>query len=437
MIKKIFLFLIILHLQNISFEHIYCSDISFSVSSPNQNHEKIKITSVVIGDNDLLSKVAKIIQFDLEFTDQLEVELKKTKNNLSKKLEDKLCEQGISLSLCLKQNNNKINLMLKDLNAQSVILEKEFIIDPKNKVLSTHKISDELIKMLTGEESVALSSIAYCKLTTPKQKIICLADYACQKEKIIVPTKTINLAPSWHSKAPVLFYSQFTRTNNRLMSVNIEKKQHKVICSYDGLNMQPSFSPDGTKAALCLSGGRNSELYLYDYNLCKKYNKRVFVQLTKNGGNNSSPHLLSNGDIIFCSDFESGNPQIYYRNKAKNKISRLTSGHGYCAAPSFCLKNNSIVYTRPINGTFQIFSLNINNFKNIREKQLTFGLGDKHEPSYSPCGHFIAFSYDYTDKNKGKTAQIAALNCNSGNIKILTNGKHAKSYPRWCKQALY
>ncbi|MBD3231134.1 hypothetical protein GF322_00575 [Candidatus Dependentiae bacterium] len=440
--KKLILFLMIAIFNNhslrlVTIDNKTNSDMAFSILNQIQQHEKIKILSIILNDQSFLSKVAKIIQFDLEFADQLEMQIKKSNNFLNKNIETKLCNKGFSLLLYLSKTNDNIKLTLKDLNSESIIIDKEFIFDQKNKILSIHKISDELIKILTGEESVTLSSIAYCKLVSPKQKVICLSDYAGKKEKIIIPQKTINVAPCWHSQAPVLFYSQFTKRNNRLMSINLETKQNKIICSYDGLNMQPSFSPDGKKAVLCLSGGKNSELYLYDYNLCKKYNKRVFVPITKNCGNNSSPHLLENGDIIFCSDYQTGYPQIYYYKKAKKTIKRLTSGHGYCAAPSYCPKTNNIVYTRIVNGTFQLFTLNLDNFKNIVEKQITFGPGDKHEPSFSPCGNFIAFSYDFPSKNPYKVAQIAALNCNSGNIRVLTSNQYHKSYPRWVKNAFY
>jgi Tol biopolymer transport system component len=221
------------------------------------------------------------------------------------------------------------------------------------------------------------------------------------------------------------------------MSIHLKTKQHKVICSYDGLNMQPSFSSDGKKAALCLSGGKNSELYLYDYSLCKKLKKRVFIPLTKNNGNNVSPCLLKNENLIFCSDFQTKLPQLYHLNRKTNKTTRLTSGKGYCAAPSYCAKTHSIVYTRVINGTFQLFSLNLNDLNNLQETQLTFTKGNKHEPSFSECGRFIAFSCDVINKDKQKSTQIAVLNRLSGTIRVLTTGKEPKSFPKWVNQTLY
>ncbi len=350
-------------------------------------------------------------------------------------MEQKLFDKDTSLCLYLKEvDNTKIKVSLKDTSSNTYLFEKEFQVQEKNLIIDTHKISDELLPKLTGEKSICLNSLAYSKTLSPRHKVICLSDYACNGSKIIVPTKTVNIAPCWHTKAPIVFYSQFTNVNNRLMSVNLKTRKHSIVCSYDGLNMQPSFSKDGCKAVLCLSGGKNSELYLYDQNICKQQKKRVFVKLTNNKANNISPCLLDNGNIVFCSDYQTKQPQIYYLDRKTKNSHRLTNGRGYCAAPSYCSKTNTIVYSRLVNNTFQLFSLNLDNPKNSQEKQLTFTEGNKHESSFSDCGRFIAFSYDCTDKSGNKTTQISVLNCNSGKIRILTNGKEPKSFPRWSNQ---
>ena len=430
-----FLFIIITIKAEELTQNSHNDSLSFAVESPVQQHSKIKCQALLIGGDDLLAKVGKIIKFDLAFTDQLDIDLKKSKSELSPEILSKLFEKEISLFLSLTQkNNNKIKATLKDTSSNTTVFEKEFECNKNNIVFDAHKISDELIPMLTGERGICLSSLAYCKMLSTKQKVICIADYGCKKEKTVVPTNTINVAPCWHSKAPVLFYSQFTKTNNRLMSIDLKTLNQKVICSYDGINMQPSFSEDGSKAVLCLSGGKNSELYFYDQVICKKLGKRSFLKLTNNRGTNVSPCLLPDGNVIFCSDFKTGLPQIFYLNRKTGTTKMLTSGNGYCAAPSYCPKTNSIVYTRAVNHTFQLFTLNLDNLK---EKQLTFNDGNKHEPSPSECGRFIAFSYDYEYKPGHRSPQVAALNCNSGKIHILTTGKEPKSFPRWTKDPIY
>ena len=441
MLKKMVL-LILLTLQPCIFPNETNPPLSFAIENIAVEHDKIKCQLLLLSDNKILVSLGKIVKSDLEFTDQLDVDLKKTNAQLDEKTENKLFDQGTSLLLYLNDSGNeKFKLNLKDIGSGTSVFEKEFVFSKSNKQLTkkqivylAHKISDELLPILTGEKGISLHSLAYCKMLSPRHKTICVADYACKVEQTVVKAKTVNISPSWHTKVPMIFYSQFTKFNNRLMSIDLKTQKHKIVCSYDGLNMQPSFSKDGSRAVLCLSGGKNSELYLYDQRLCNKMQKRAFVKLTNNKGNNISPSLLPNGNIIFCSDFESGLPQIYHLDRKRNITNRLTSGNGYCAAPSYCASSNNIVYTRAINGTFQLFSLNLND---LEEKQLTFGYGNKHEPAYSDCGRFIAFSMDHEYKKGHKTQQIAILNYNSGKIRLITTGKHPKSFPAWSNQPLY
>jgi len=425
-------------------------DISFTVNSNVKQYSTVKCLMVCIGQSDELIKIAKLLKFDLEFSDQLDVEIKKHETELDAEKMAKLAGQGISLCLVLKEsitndnknkksnknNNNKnieIEVTLKDPATNNSFFDKKVSWSDKTAIYDAHTMADQLLPVLTGEKGPMLSTLAYCKQVASKHKIICVADYACMKERVLVQSYTLNVAPCWHSRVPTLFFSQFTRSNSRLMSIDLNSKKQRVICSYDGLNMQPSFSQDGVQAVLCLSGSGNSELYFYDQTLCNKLKRRIFTPLTSNKGNNVSPCLLPNGDVIFCSDFQTGYPQIYYLD-LKNKTTRvLTSGKGYCASPSYSMITNSIIYSRYVKGVFQLFSLHVGS-KKARERQLTFSMGDKLDPVWSPCGKYAAFSCNCPDK---KGQQIAVLNCRSGKVRILTNGKEQKSFPSWTGMQLF
>lgn len=417
-------------------------DLSFQVASSVQQHSKLKCLMLVIGSHELLEKIGHIVQFDVEFSDQIKIDAKRNKTELDAKTLAKLYDRGTSLCLYLKEedsSDDSINLTasIKDPASNTVIFQKAFTCPRQHLIHHAHTISDELIPALTGEKGPMLSTLAYCKQIGPRHKVVCLADYACKTEKILVKSKTINFAPRWHSRAPILFYSQFARSNTPLRSFDLRLGKDRTICSYDGLNMQPSFSPDGSKAVLCLSGNGNAELYLYDQAIFNRSKKRVFKPITTNKGNNVSPCYLANGDIVFCSDFQTGLPQIYLLESATGQTRLLTNGRGYCAAPSYCALNNSIVYTRYIHGVFQLFSLNLSALT-PREKQLTFTRGDKNEPTWSECGKYVAFSYGHRPPETGKlTSQIATLNTASGKIRVLTSGTEHKSFPAWTSRSFY
>ncbi|KKP22962.1 MAG: Protein TolB [candidate division TM6 bacterium GW2011_GWF2_28_16] len=432
---KKYLILIINILLNINLYAV--TDLSFSVDSNDLTNAKINCLELIISkdNNQDLIKFSKTLKYDLEFTDQLELNLKKTITMPTPEIEKNLFSKDTSLCLYILDNtNNNINITLKDLSCAKTLYTENITLNKDNLIKTGHNISAKLLPILTGEMPISQYYVAYSKMINNKQKNVCLADYACNFENTIISAaRTINIAPSWHTKLPIIYYSQLATEKINLKSFNFSNKNSNTICSYDGINMQPSFSKDGSKVALCMSGGKNTEIYLYDAATNKKLNKKVFKQLTKNNGNNVSPCLLDNGNLIFCSDFQTGLPQIYLLDIKNNKTTRLTNGTGYCAAPTYCEKTNSITYTRSVNGTFQLFSLNLSNLENLEEKQLTFNFGNKHEPDISQCGRFVLFSYDFEYKKGAQTQQIAVLNINSGRIRVLTQTTAPKSFPKWSK----
>ncbi|MFH1644405.1 MAG: hypothetical protein ABIA74_04490 [bacterium] len=418
-------------------DNFFQDEAEFSVSSASVSNEKIKNQFLCLSKDKFVLSLCSLIQHDLNSTDQLDVDLKKYNKSIETKALDKYFKKGISLFTFLKENIDKeenINVVVKDTSSDIVLFEKDYTVDKKNFVFRSHEISSEIMNVLTGDKGPFLSSIAYCEMINPNQKIVKVSDYSCRNSKIIVPTKAISVAPRWHTRVPIVFYSQFTRRNNRLMSTDLRTGKHKVIFSYDGLNMQPSFSKDGMRAVMCLSAGGNSEIYLYDKRVCKKVGKRVFKKLTNNKGNNISPCLLPNNNVVFCSDFQTGSPQIFLLNPKNKNVRRLTNGRGYCAAPAYCEKINSIVYTRMLNGAFQLFSLDLND---LQEKQLTFDNADKREPTFSECGKYVIFSNSQRDSLRLYPPQIAILNLNSGRIRILTEGESPKSFPVWTHKTFF
>lgn len=292
-----------------------------------------------------------------------------------------------------------------------------------------YNIADELWPILTKQPSSFSTKLAYTKLKNKtlgrQQSVVCVSDFdgSFEEEIISVPGTYVGLY--WHNNNnnPYLLCSEFTRFNVRLISVSMNHKK-RVLLNFVGTCVGVSLSSDENQAVYCRSG--NIWHYAYDQNL----KKGSHVCLIKNDGKNTSPTILDNGDIIFCSDSKeirkgqnvAKGPQVCYYH-ADNKTIELITKEGYCTGPTYCISSNTIAYSKKINGKMQIFSYSINTKKH---KQLTFDDGNKIDCCWSPCGNYILFCYQ-----KDKISRIAVFNLPLNKMFFITDAKSYCTSPSW------
>jgi Tol biopolymer transport system component len=395
------------------------------------------------GDDAAASAVAKLLAFDLDLSDKFQTTLKKTSKKFSSALCSKTFKEQADFVLHVSpassgnwfkslvgSSEGPVKVTLAQAFDGKELLSVTIPPAPAERIHQTHRCADSILQTLTGKNGFFQSTLAWCEKGS-----LMVADPSCHAMRPIVQTNTKIFAPTWHTQDSLLFYSRATTSKHILESVNLLTGHTKSCLSYKGLNMQLSLAPDGKKGVVVMSGGKgNSELFLYDQRIATSMGKKVFSPLTNNGHTNVAPCYLPNGDIIFCSDFETNLPQIYYLFMATKKLVRLTNGQGYCAAPAYCATNNSIIYTRPRNSIFQLYTLSLDGFDGKNrpaEKQLTFDGGNKTDPVWHPSGQMIAFVYEFINKDHKKEVQIALLNPASKRIHVATSGSTPKGFPAW------
>ncbi|MFC1854829.1 TolB family protein [Candidatus Dependentiae bacterium] len=424
---------------------------SFAVKSSGRRVSKTSCVVSIGGSEEAFRSLGKILAFDMGFSGQFKTSIRrlKAKNDIKSECAD-LFEKGVDLHLKItpvktkstSKQKARVEVIQTWLGKRAYSKTIEF--DPKNAVRSGHTISASVLKALTGKRGVCQSTLAWCQ----DSSIYC-ADYGCMEKRVLVNSPGTKFALSFHTKAPLLFFSQATENNNELSSVDLSNFRERVRFSYPGLTMQFSPSKDGTKGVVCMSGSRgNTELYLYDQSLCNKLGRQAFQQLTKNGGTNASPCFLPNGDVVFCSDFQtgrSGRPQLFYLDMKGKRVVRITDGRGYCAAPSYCEKKQKIVFNKAVDGVFQLFSLDLKGFnpskfiegRGLRAKRLTFDRSHKTEPQWHPDGDFVAFVRKGVGIFGSGKAQIAVLNLIDDSVRIVTRGTSPCGFPAWTNRTLY
>lgn len=383
----------------------------------------VGIRLISIGDDPELGPFLGVLKNDLMFSGQFSVSETIVSTTPTKSMFADIAQEGYPLTLIIeKKNADMINWRLYDTDLAYMVQGQTHPKKDNNLRGWAHALSDIIWPALTGKPGFFSTKIAYCKAVhLPRKKAdcraICVADYDGSNEQRLVQTPTINLAPRWNkdSKHPLLFYSEYTNKNIRLMTVSMNGKR-RIASNFDGINMQPSFSGDGKRVVYCASrADGNCHLYYYENNVLKR--------LLGSEGNYLSPTLSADGSrMYYCSDHETDKPRIYRYDFDTKKVTSITD-HGSAMAPCYSSAAHKVVYSKFVKGVVQLFCYDEDTGKHV---QITSDPGNKDEPCWSPCGNYVLYCVD-----KGSKGRIAQLNLLTQKTRYLTEPGDDCTYPTW------
>lgn len=387
-----------------------------------KSFKTMPVLVAVVDANHSLEKMAHVIKDDLELSGQCTATIRKYPKQPSAHQMQQLAAQGYPLALFLNNtyDDASIEWRIYETNSNSMIKGRKYSKKTNNYTVWAHHVADNVWPELTGQEGCFSTKIAFCKQVKDKKnnnyKHVYMIDMDGKNERALVKNPTIAVAPRWNvdSKRPLLFYSECTNSNIRMMVTPLDGTS-KVASNFDGLNMLPAFNADGSKVVYCASRGNGScQIYQFGNGDLKR--------ITNNDGTNVSPTFGPEGYLYFCSDYQTGSPLLYSYEFATGKTTPITHS-GYCASPCYSRKTNKIVYAKLIEGCKQLFTYNV---ATKMHSQLTFDPSNKEECSWSPCGNYIA----YCNESQGKS-QIKMMHVKTGRIKNLTPANQLCTYPTW------
>lgn len=400
-----------------------CADAVLQVDVTSTGVQKLPVMMVHTQTDRATHQLLEVVKKDLAFSGQCAVSTMHLPLPIEKQAIQELGKNGFPLVMVISKPDEQsqfIEWRLYSGCGARMIAGKKMTIDGASLRQSAHRLADAVWPHVTGGPGFFSTKLAYC-VEKPlgngtHHKHVYIAEYDGSQAECIVGTPTINVAPRWNktSSHPLLFYSECTPSNIRLMVADMHKKK-TIVSNFDGLNMLPTFSPDGKKVVYCASRGDGiCHLYYYE--------KGTFKKITDNTGNNISPVFSHSEDLIyFCSDFQTGVPHIYSLNLKTNECQQITTG--FCSSPSFCSQKNTLAYCKAVNGKHQVFTYDILAKKHT---QITYDDSKKEECSWSPCGNYILCCV-----SAGGTSRIAMVNVVSGGYTYITPEGQRCSYPAW------
>ncbi len=363
---------------------------------------KLPVSFVSSGSKEA-GEITGIVKNDLDFT------------GIFNPLEPGVTGAEITVNIDVTVSNNVLtaNVSVFDLIENREILRKKY--EAAENIIRTlsHSISNNIYKVITGEDGVFRTRIAYLTDTSGKKELHLMDFDGSSDQKIVV--KGLTFSHNWSHSGEYLAYSSERDKEWNIYIINLKNYNETVLFSSKGLNLVGGFSPDNT---IAFSSSKDDSPEIYVMNVDGSGSKK----LTKSFGIDVSPVFSPDGSkIAFVSD-RGGSPQIYIMNADGSSVRRLTFEGNYNTSPVWSPDGKEIAYVGRKNMNNQIFVIKLTT---LEISQLT-EKGNNESPSFSPDGMFIAFD---SDRNGTKGVWIMRAG-GTGERKITPNEVKALS-PKW------
>jgi TolB protein len=262
-----------------------------------------------------------------------------------------------------------------------------------------HNAADDIHKQQRNLTGVARTKLAFISdrerqrvrgtgQQNRESKEVWISDYDGENQRRITLSNELNAGPpSWSPDGRAIAYSSWRKVAtgggidiyiSRIFQGILENPTKGRAES----NMQPAFSPDGTRIAFASNrSDNNNEIYVMNVD------GSGLRRLTNHPAADLIPTWSPNGaQLAFVSD-RSGTPQVYIMSSADGSGLRKISSESYADKPTWS-PGNAIAFAARTGAGFDI---KVTDLSSLETRQLTYGEGSNESPVFSPNGRHIAF----------------------------------------------
>jgi TolB protein len=318
-------------------------------------------------------------------------------------------------SLSAEAGQVKLSMAVYETFGAKPILSKTYTGRPDNLRAIAHAFSADLVKLLTGRRSVFGSSIVFVSNRSGFKEI-----YSCAFDggsiSQLTRSRSISLTPSLSPDGTRLAYTDYSSGRPGLKIMNMADRRVSSV-RQSGVSIDPGWRSNA-EVATTLSFEGDQDIYLVrpDGSLARR--------VTSSRGIDLSPSFSPDGTKMAFVSARFGNPQVFILDLGTGQTRRLTYNGNYNTQPSWSPAGDKIAYTTmEKNGEINIFTIRPDG---SGATQLTSGARENESPSWSPCGDMIVFASGRQGQKK-----LYVMNANGENQRRLLQMEGEQMQPSW------
>ena len=158
--------------------------------------------------------------------------------------------------------------------------------------LVAHKISNFVYEQVAGQPGVFHTKIAYVLRYKDGMNELKVADYDGYNDQTILSSKNNIISPSWSSDGNTLLYVSFERRKPVVYRQSLLTGERQVVANFKGSNSAPAMSPDGRRIAIAATfHGGIQQIYIISENTRER--------LRESEGVDTEPSFSPDGTGLF------------------------------------------------------------------------------------------------------------------------------------------
>lgn len=281
-----------------------------------------------------------------------------------------------------------------------VLLEETFRGGDRTDAL--YLAADRAVERTLGLPGFFSGKVAFISDRTGHPEVY-LTDFLFRSARQLTRDRSQCLSPDLSPDGRTVLYTSYHGTGfPDIYRIDLRTGERSLFAGFKGTNTGATFSPDGSRVAMILSGSGNSELYISD---ARGANLR---RLTRSESLEAGPAWSPDGRRLLLTSDEMGRPQIYTMDLDRRSVTRVrTDISRHCSEPAWNPRDeDQIAFTAAMGGSFEVALFR---FSEGRSRVVSKGTGDAVHPAWLADGRHLL----YTERTP-RYSRIMILDTNTG-----------------------